>query len=202
MPRLDRVLPEYFQSSDGAYERAIGPRWFISLVARAMTPGCQSDCTLILEGEQGIGKTSAFRALMHDPTWYAESACGVDSKDFLENLRGVWIMGFDELDSLTRASLTKVKTVLTALSDHYRKSYGHYSDDYPRSCGFCGSTNAELYLDDPTGARRFWPVRVLRVINALRLANDRDQLWAEAFARWRTRRGLDLNRAVLIISRI
>ena len=182
--RLDHVLPRYFQTRDGPYERAIGPRWFIALVARAMTPGCQSDCTLILEGAQGIGKTSAFRALMHDPAWYAESSCGVDSKDFLENLRGVWIMGFDELDSLTRASLTKVKTALTTLSDHYRKSYGHYSDDYPRSCGFCGSTNAEMYLNDPTGARRFWPVRVLRAINALRLITDRDQIWAEAFVRW------------------
>jgi virulence-associated protein E/bifunctional DNA primase/polymerase-like protein len=183
-PRLDRVLSTHFQAADGPYERAIGPRWFISLVARAMTPGCQSDCTLILEGDQGIGKTSAFRALMRDPTWYAESSCGVDSKDFLENLRGVWIMGFDELDSLTRASLTKVKTTLTTLCDHYRKSYGHYTDDYPRSCGFCGSTNAELYLNDPTGARRFWPVRVLRPIDVQRLADDRDQVWAEAFVRW------------------
>jgi hypothetical protein len=185
-PRLDRVLPEYFQSPDSEYERAIGPRWFIALVARAMDPGCQSDSTLILEGKQGHGKTTAFRSLMRDPTWYAESSCGVDSKDFFENLRGVWLMGFDELDSLTRASLTKVKTVLTATRDRYRKSYGRHSTDYPRACGFCGSTNAEQYFNDPTGARRFWPVRVLREINVQRIVDDRDQLWAEAFARWRS----------------
>jgi predicted P-loop ATPase len=184
-PRLDRVLPEYFQTADGPYERAIGPRWFISLVARVMTPGCQSDCTLILEGEQGIKKTSAFRGLMHDPTWYAESSTGVDHKDFFENLRGVWLMGFDELDSLSKGSLTKVKTVLTATRDRYRKSYGHYADDYPRACGFCGSTNAEQYLNDPTGARRFWPVKSLRPIDTARIVADRDQIWAEAFARWR-----------------
>ena len=183
-PRLDRVLPDYFQSPDGPYERAVGPRWFISLVARAMVPGCQSDCTLILEGEQGAGKTSAFRALMRDPTWYAESSCGVDSKDFFENLRGVWLMGFDELDSLTRASLTKVKTVLTSTSDRYRQSYGRSSCDHPRGCGFCGSTNGAQYLNDPTGARRFWPVKTLRDIDVARIAGDRDQLWAEAFARW------------------
>lgn len=184
-PRLDRVLPDYFQSPDGPYERAVGPRWFISLVARAMTPGCQSDCTLILEGAQGIRKTSAFRSLMRDPSWYAESSTGVDHKDFFENLRGVWLMGFDELDSLSRGSLTKVKTVLTSTRDRYRKSYGHYADDYPRACGFCGSTNAEQYLNDPTGARRFWPTKVLRTIDVGRILDDRDQLWAEAFARWR-----------------
>jgi len=185
VPRLDRVLPEYFQTADGLYERAIGPRWFISLVARAMEPGCQSDCTLVLESKQGRGKTSAFRALMCDPDWYAESSCGVDSKDFLENLRGVWLMGFDELDSLSRGSLTKVKTTLTRRSDKYRKSYGRRSTHFPRACGFCGSTNASQYLNDPTGARRFWPVKMLREINVSRIEADRDQIWAEAFARYR-----------------
>ena len=184
VPRLERVLPEYFKSPDRPYERAIGPRWFISLVARAMDPGCQSDCTLILEGDQGIGKTSSFRALMRDPTWHAESSCGVDSKDFYENLRGVWLMGFDELDSLTRGSLTKVKTELTKTRDRYRRSYGRNSTDFPRCCGFCGSTNASQYLNDPTGARRFWPVSVLSSIDVKRIAADRDQIWAEAFVRW------------------
>ncbi len=185
VPRLDRVLPVYFQTAEGPYELAIGPRWFISLVARAMDPGCQSDCTLILEGEQGVGKSRAFRSLMRDPTWYAASSSGVDQKDFLENLRGVWLVGFDELASLTKASLTKVKTLLTELSDKYRPSYGRYSEDYPRSCGFCGSTNASQYLNDPTGARRFWPVRALRDIDFNLIVRDRDQLWAEAFVRWR-----------------
>ena len=184
LSRLDRVLPMYFETRDGPYERAIGPRWFMSLVARAMTPGCQSDCSLILEGEQGIGKTSAFRALMWDPTWYAESSAGVDSKDFFENLRGVWLMGFDELDSLTRGSLTRVKTVLTSVRDRYRASYGHFTQDYPRACGFCGSTNAEQYFNDPTGFRRLWPVKVLRPINAKKLIEDRESLWAEAYVRW------------------
>jgi predicted P-loop ATPase len=182
--RLDRALPTYFKAPDGPYERAIGPRWFISLVARAMTPGCQSDCTLVLEGKQGTGKTSAFRALMRDPSWYAESSCGVDNKDFLENLRGVWLMGFDELDSLARASLTKVKTTLTRRTDKYRKSYGKRSTNFPRACGFCGSTNGSQYLNDPTGARRFWPVKTLREIDIQHLETDRDQLWAEAFTRW------------------
>ena len=186
VPRLDRVLPEYFQSPDRPYERGIGPRWFIATVARAMVPGCQVDCVLVLEGKQGRKKTSAFRALMHDPLWYAESGCGVDKKDFLENLRGVWLMGFDELDSLTRASLSKVKTTLTTLCDHYRKSYGHDADDYPRSNSFCGTTDAESYLNDPAGARRFWPVKVLSRIDASRIARDRNLLWAEAFVRWKS----------------
>ena len=184
-PRLDTVLSKYFEAPDGVYERSIGPRWFISMIARIMRPGCQSDCTLILEGEQHVGKTSTFRSLMRNPRWYAECAASIDSKDFYENLRGVWLVGFDELDSLTRASLTKVKTVLTATRDRYRKSYGHYTEDYPRSCGFCGTTNSSQYLNDTTGGRRFWPVKVLRPIDRQRIEQDRDQLWAEALLRFR-----------------
>jgi predicted P-loop ATPase len=187
VPRLDRVLPAFFSTADTEYERTIGPRWFIGLVARAMTPGCQMDCTLILEGPQGIGKTSAFRALMPVPSWYAETTCGVDAKDFYENLRGVWLMAFDELDSLSRSSTTRVNGALTSTRDRYRNSYGHYSNDYPRTCGFCGSTNQETYLKDSTGGRRFWPVVVLARINIAKLEELRDQIWAEAYVRWRAR---------------
>lgn len=183
--RLDRVLPDYFNTPDTEYTRGIGPRWFISLVARAMTPGCQSDCTLILEGPQGIGKSSAFRALMPDPTWYADTSSGVEALDFKQNLLGIWLEAFDELDSLTRASLTKVKTLLTSTTDHYRKSYGRLPHGYPRTVGFCGSTNTKQYFNDPTGSRRFWPTPVLRQIVVARIVADRDQLWAEAYYRWK-----------------
>jgi predicted P-loop ATPase len=184
-PRLDRVLPEYFATKDSPYERAVGPKWFISLVARAMTPGCQSDCTLVLEGLPGKRKTSAFRdGLLPDPSWYAETSCGVDSKDFYENLRGVWIQAFDELDTLSRGAVARVNSMLTATRDRYRQSYGHYSDDFPRTCGFCGSTNAEKYALNEAMSRRLWPVRVLHLLDVDKIKRDRDQLWAEAFARW------------------
>ena len=149
-----------------------------------MTPGCQSDCTLILEGPQGIGKTSALKALMHMPEWYADTTAGVDDKDFKQNLLGIWLMGFDELDSLAKGSLTKVKTELTVTRDHYRKCYGYCAEGYPRACGFCGSTNSETYLNDTSGGRRFWPNKVLRPIDVGKIREFHEQLFAEALVRF------------------
>ncbi|MHB8431619.1 MAG: VapE domain-containing protein [Acidiferrobacteraceae bacterium] len=182
--RLDRVLPDYFRSPDGPYERAVGPRWFISLIARAMQPGCQVDYTLILEGDQERRKSSALLALMHDPSWYAENQSEVGTKDFYENMRGVWVMGFDELASLTNADNAKMKSALTRRQDRFRKSYGHYSDSYVRGTVFCGTIDCPTYLKDAAGGRRFWPVRVLSRIDTGKIERDRDQLFAEAFVRW------------------
>jgi len=182
--RLDRVLPDYFQSPDGPYERAIGPRWFISLIARAMHPGCQVDYTLILEGEQEYRKSSALLSLMHDSIWYAENQSEVGTKDFYENMRGVWVMGFDELASLTSADNAKMKSALTRRHDHFRKSYGHYSDNYVRGTVFCGTIDCRTYLKDAAGGRRFWPVKVQRPIDTNKIERDRDQIFAEAFVRW------------------
>jgi hypothetical protein len=183
-PRLDRVLPDYFQTPDGPYERAIGPRWFISLIARAMQPGCQVDYTLILEGDQERRKSSALLALMHNPSWYAENQSEVGTKDFYENMRGVWVMGFDELASLTNADNAKMKSALTRRHDRFRKSYGHYSDSYVRGTVFCGTIDCPTYLKDAAGGRRFWPVRVQTPIDTSKIERDRDQLLAEALARW------------------
>jgi len=50
---------------------------------------------------------------------------------------------------------------------------------------FAGTINQiSGYLKDSTGGRRFWPVRC-GVIDLEALVRDRDQLWAEAFIRFR-----------------
>jgi putative DNA primase/helicase len=185
VPRLDRVLPVYFQTRDSAYERSIGPRWFISAVARVMKPGCQVDCTLILESaKQGEGKSSALRALVPDPSWYADNTLDLSNKDSLQALHGVWIYGLDELDSMRKAEVSKVKGFLTQTKDHFRKPFAKRATDHFRQNVFCGTTNESTYFTDHTGNRRFWPVKILAPTDPAIITRDRDQLWAEAHHRY------------------
>ncbi len=89
-----------------------------------------------------------------------------------------------ELDSLRRSDVTRVKQVLSSTADNYRPSFGKRSVSFPRQNIFIGTTNEDHYLIDPTGARRFWPVRCLSS-NVDYIVAMRDQLWAEALHRFR-----------------
>jgi predicted P-loop ATPase len=139
---------------------------------------------LILEGRTGWKKSSAFRALVPIRDWYADSGIIIGSKDSYQNIHGVWIYGFDELDSLSRGELTATKNFITQTSDRYRPSYGKVARNFRRQNVFAGTTNKEDYLNDPTGDRRYWPLKVRRPIDADAIRRDRDQLWAEAVARY------------------
>ena len=139
----------------------------------------------VVLGKTGAGKTRAFRSLVPVADWYQDTGITIGDKDSYGNLRSVWIYGLDELDSLRKGDVTRIKNFLTAPRDHYRPPYGHRAQDFYRQNVFCGTTNEEQYLVDRTGNRRFWPVRIADVIDTDRIAADRDQLWAEAVVRYR-----------------
>ena len=83
-----------------------------------------------------------------------------------------------------RNEIETVKAFITRLYEQYRPSYGRHEVRFPRQCVFAGSTNDDTYLVDTTGNRRFWVIACARVdLEAMK--RDRDQLWAEAAARYR-----------------
>lgn len=179
VPRAATWMIRYLGAKDTPYARAISRAWLVSAVARVMSPGCKMDSVLILEGAQGVGKSQALAALGGE--WFTDTPFELGSKDGFMAMRGHWLIELAELDSFNRAESTRAKQFFAARTDTYREPYAKRTQDVPRQCVFAGTTNADEYLRDETGNRRYWPIKTSR-IDVAGLMKARDQLWAEAMA--------------------
>ena len=61
--RIEGLLPRCFQADDTPYVRAVTRKVFAAAVARIFRPGTKFDSVLVLDGKQGIGKSTLFREL-------------------------------------------------------------------------------------------------------------------------------------------
>ena len=185
--RLDAWLSSYLHADNTNYARAVGPRFLISAVARIYEPGCKVDHVLVLEGPQGKQKSEAWRTLALKDAWFTDRISNVGSKDAMQELAGVLLVEIAELDALTKATSSTIKSFLTRRRDRFRLPYGKHPISLLRQCVFAGTINppAGGYLKDPTGARRIWPIACHGTIDREALERDRDQLWAEAITRYK-----------------
>lgn len=162
----------------GQYLARVGTWLVMAICARVLRPGCKFDYMTIFEGAQGVGKSTLARLLGGE--FFADTGLTLGEKDSYQNLQGVLVYEWGELDSLTRAEVTKVKQFISSQKDRFRASFDRRAKDYPRQCVFIGTTNEDHYLVDPTGNRRMWPVRVTRRVDVEWFAAHRSQLFAEA----------------------
>jgi len=180
-PRLDRWAIDYLGAEDTDYVRAVASRWMLAAVARVHEPGCKADCALVLEGRQGSLKSTALRIL--GQPWFTDDLAQFGTKDAALQLRGAWIIELAELESISRAEVSKIKAFVSQPNDRFRPPYGRNVIELRRQCVFAGTVNHTEYLRDETGGRRFWPIASNK-IDTDGLATARDQLWAEAVVRY------------------
>lgn len=161
-------------------------KWLVGAVARIMKPGCKLDTMLVLEGGQGIFKSTVFRALFGDE-WFADSKINLGDKDALSQMQGKWCYEMAEMDAHRKADDTAFKQFLSSPVDRVRWHYGRRAEDVPRQCLFVGTTNMDYYGKDETGMRRIWPAQAGEPgpeggggIRLAEIRRDREQLFAEA----------------------
>ena len=145
----------------------------------------------MLHGNQGALKSTFLKVLAYGDVpgrerWFADTKLDLSNKDGFQQLRGVWIYEWSELDALSNArSIESVKAFMSASADTYRPSFGRTVLRVERCCVFGGSTNKEDFLSDGTGNRRFWPITTGARVDLGWLQHNRDQLWAEAMVEYR-----------------
>ena len=180
-PRCDMFFVDCFGAEQSHYSLSVGGNFWKSLVARARQPGCKVDNMVILEGLQGIQKSTACAVIVGE-AFFTEAHESVTSKDFYVALQGKWLIEINEMDAFSRAEVTKINQVITCRTDRYRPPYGRTALDHPRQSIFIGTTNRDDYNRDETGFRRGWPIRCADIrIDVIR--ENRLQLLAEAIHR-------------------
>jgi predicted P-loop ATPase len=178
-PRLDSWMSTYLGAENTPLNLTIGRIVLIAAVRRVRCPGVKFDTILVLEGKQGVGKSSAVKILAGPENFSDQNILTLDAKGQMELLEGVWIYELCELEGLSRAETSKVKAFASRSADHSRLAYGRFKERRLRQTVFIGTTNEDQYLRDTSGNRRFWPVKVGK-IDLEGLQRDRDQLFAEA----------------------
>lgn len=184
--RLYRWMQLLLGAPDTEFTKLIGPKVLIGAVARAMEPGCKVDTVLVLEGAQGLKKSSAIAALFGEENT-AESVSLFDQHSkMVMQMMGAWCVELAEFVAILTRDRNAVKGMISMRSDRVVLPYAKMASTHPRRCVFFGTINPDEtgYLTDNTGNRRYWPVSVTSIdIDGIR--EKRDQLWAEAYHLYR-----------------
>ena len=195
--RVDTLYIDYFGAEDNQYIREAARKPLVAAIARVYHPGKKFDYVPVLNGPQGIGKSTFFDKLAKD--YFSDSLSLTDMKDKsgAEKLQGYWILEMSELSGMKKADQETVKSFLSRRDDDYRPSYGRTVESHPRQCIIVGSTNAQSgFLRDITGNRRFWPIRVSGESKRKSwelTEQEVDQIWAEALEYYKAGESLKLS---------
>lgn len=146
------------------YDKTLVKKWLIQTVAFAFASidnPVSTEGVLVLQGEQGNGKTSFFRKLAGEPQYFAEGVViDMRNKDSIITAISCWICELGEIDSTLKKEQSALKAFITREVDRVRLPYAAVESEIPRTTSLCGTVNPEQFLKDTTGNRRYWTIHV------------------------------------------
>ncbi len=179
--RVESFLTVYMGVPDSPYARAVSRYIWTALAGRVLHPGIKADMVPIFVGAQGARKSSAVAAMSPAEEFFAEFNLADRDADMSRKMRGRLVGEIGELRGLHTKDLESVKSFITQTHEKWTPKFKEFETTFPRRLVFFGTTNQEEFLADPTGNRRFCPVRV-GVIDVDKIEEDRNLLWAEGAA--------------------
>lgn len=181
---LDNLAAKYFGTDNPIYNVYLR-KSLIAAVGRAIKPGSKFDNALILQGKQGVGKSSFFRILASE-SWFDDSLGAISDKDERLKLHTTWFVEWAELESVfKRRDVASIKAFLSCPCDNIRPPYGRSIQEFKRPSIIVGSTNQDEFLADSTGNRRYWIIPVQQKIDLRQLQQERDYIWVAAAAAYK-----------------
>lgn len=185
--RIERIFIDLLDADDTELTRELTKKWMIAAVKRTLHPGCKFDNMIVLQGGQGIGKSTICEKLSMG-FCNTVSLGEIGNKDLIDKLNKTWIAIIDEMDTFNKREMSTVKTFLSQTMDTVRLPYRKNSDTFSRHCIFIGSTNDDTFLRDNTSSveRRFWVIKCNKTtrddkVYKLMTEDYVRQLWGEAY---------------------
>lgn len=182
--RCERFLVDAFGAADTPYTRAVSLYIWTALAGRVIAPGCQADMATILEGNQGLRKTSALAAMVPSRLFFTEIDLTKDDDALARMLRGTLVGEISELRGLHTKDQEAIKAWVSRRYEKWVPKFKEFSTTFARRCVLFGTTNRTDLLSDETGNRRWLPVHVTRAAVEW-IAQWHEQLWAEGAAIFR-----------------
>lgn len=181
VPRLATWLTKVCGTLYDAYHVAVGRNVIGGLVRRLRHPGCKHDTMAVFQGPQGGGKSTLAKLLAIHPEWFSEATVlGEECKELILQLAGRTVLEIPEMGQRSTTSVNEIKAMLSRTEDSARLSYDRALTRRQRRSIFVGTTNDYEPLNDPTGGRRFLPVKCIGLLDLEWLKANLDQLYAEA----------------------
>lgn len=196
-PRVDGFMRDYLGCDSNGYAEAVGAYMWTAHAGRVIEPACQADMVAVLVGKQGARKTSAIKAIAPAVAMYTTIKLHDRDDNLSRQLRGKLVGELEELRGLNSREAEEIKAWISCTTEEWVPKFKEFGAQFPRRLVFWGSTNDDEFLADPTGERRWLPIKVGDRINVEAIVRDRDQLWAEAAHRFRAN-GVEWQRAEML----
>lgn len=182
--RIHRFWPDYMQTKDTPYTRALGNYSWTAQAGRILDPGCQADMVPVLVSPEGYVKTSVVAAIAPAREFFSEFNLSQDDEKLARLMRGCLVGELAELRGISVRDGEAVKSWITRRVEKWTPKFKERATSMFRRMLFYGTTNDGEFLQPHMGKRRWLPVNILSLIDLARIEADRLQLWAEARDVW------------------